>query len=314
MSDLKKLIYKAQCIGNVEPIEYMVPYPNLRALIEGQNIKYGKKMVYADYGLSSDKIYRMAQQAANFFTSLGVNPNERIMIQSLPFPESEIAMLGAWTLGSSLVFSSDDDYLNTIKVAKPSLIITEEMQFLEKIKEQPDKFVPKIKAFLEDEAVVFWTGGNGIRLSHYNILVNTNGIQHAINLYEDQFFDINIEANSMTWVILKVVLPLYSGAPISKDKADISFGEKDADYIINYNWDSISNSLPNELNVCNENSGFISIGKEPIHLTEVNDLSKPTAINGHSVMMGYLDKNENKKVFKNGRLYIHRGSDLGKFS
>ena len=67
MSELKKLIYKAQCIGNVEPIEYMVPYPNLRALIEGQNIKYGEKMVYADHGLSSDKIYRMAQQAANFF-------------------------------------------------------------------------------------------------------------------------------------------------------------------------------------------------------------------------------------------------------
>ena len=42
MSDLKKLIYKAQCIGNVEPIEYMVPYPNLRALNEGKvnlNIK-----------------------------------------------------------------------------------------------------------------------------------------------------------------------------------------------------------------------------------------------------------------------------------
>ena len=309
MSDLKKLIYKAQCIGNVEPIEYMVPYPNLRALIEGQNIKYGKKMVYADYGLSSDKIYRMAQQAANFFTSLGVNPNERIMIQSLPFPESEIAMLGAWTLGSSLVFSSDDDYRNAIKVAKPSLIITEEMQFLEKIKEQPDEFVPKIKAFLEDEAVVFWTGGNGIRLSHYNILVNTNGIQHAIDLYEDQFFDIQIEANSIPWVILKVVLPLYSGAPISKEKADISFGEKDADYIIKYNWDSISNSLPNELNVCNENSGFISIGKKPIHLTEVNDLNKPTTVNGHSVMMGYLDKNENKKVFKKGSLYIHRRYD-----
>ena len=309
MSDLKKLIYKAQCIGNVEPIEYMVPYPNLRALIEGQNIKYGKKMVYADYGLSSDKIYRMAQQAANFFTSLGVNPNERIMIQSLPFPESEIALLGAWTLGSSLVFSSDDDYRNAIKVAKPSLIITEEMQFLEKIKEQPDEFVPKIKAFLEDEAVVFWTGGNGIRLSHYNILVNTNGIQHAIDLYEDQFFDIQIEANSIPWVILKVVLPLYSGAPISKEKADISFGEKDADYIIKYNWDSISNSLPNELNVCNENSGFISIGKEPIHLTKVNDLNKPTTVNGHSVMMGYLDKNENKKVFKKGSLYIHRRYD-----
>ncbi|OUX20559.1 MAG: hypothetical protein CBE10_02360 [bacterium TMED250] len=309
MSDLKKLIYKAQCIGNVEPIEYMVPYPNLRALIEGQNIKYGKKMVYADYELSSDKIYRMAQQSANLFLSLGVKPKERVMIQALPFPESEIAMLGAWTLGSSLVFTSDHDYSRAIKASKPSLIISQEMQFLEKIKEQSDEFIPKVKAFLEDEAVVFWTDGRGIRLSHYNILVNTNGIQHAIDLYEDQFFDIKIEANSMPWVILKVVLPLYSGAPISKDKADISFGEKDADYIIKYNWDSISNSLPNELNVCNENSGFISIGKEPIHLTEVNDLNKPTAINGHSVMMGYLNKKENKKVFKKGRLYIQTKSD-----
>ena len=49
MSELKKQIYKAQCIGNVEPIEYMVPYPNLRALIDGQNIKYGEKMVYAAF-------------------------------------------------------------------------------------------------------------------------------------------------------------------------------------------------------------------------------------------------------------------------
>ena len=119
MSELKKLIYKAQCLGNVEPIEYMVPYPNLRALIEGQNIKYGKKMVYADHELSSDKIYRMAQQAANLFTSLGLKPNERVMIKTLPFPESEIAMLGAWTLGSSLVFTGDSDYEGAIKNAKP---------------------------------------------------------------------------------------------------------------------------------------------------------------------------------------------------
>ena len=38
--DLKSRIYKAQTIGNVEPIEHMIPYPNLRSLIDGQNIKY----------------------------------------------------------------------------------------------------------------------------------------------------------------------------------------------------------------------------------------------------------------------------------
>ena len=304
MSELKKQIYKAQCIGNVEPIEYMVPYPNLRALIEGQNIKYGEKMVYSDYGLSSDKIYRMAQQAANFFVSHGVKPHQRILIQRLPFPESEIAILGAWTLGSSLVFTGDDDYEGAIKSTQPSLTISKETDFLKKIKEFSDEFSPKVKAFLEDEAVVFWLNGKGVRLSHYNILVNTNGVQHAVDLYEDQFFNIEIEPNSMPWVILKVVLPLYSGAPINKEKADLTFGEINADYIIRYNWDSISGSLSNELNVCNENSGFISIGKEPIHLTEVDNLDNPSAINGHSVMMGYLDETENQRVFRNGKLII----------
>ncbi len=65
MTGLKQNIYNAQCIGNVEPIEYMVPYPNLRSLVEGQNVKYGEKMVYADLGLTSDKVYRLAQQTAN---------------------------------------------------------------------------------------------------------------------------------------------------------------------------------------------------------------------------------------------------------
>ena len=33
-------IYKAQTIGNIEPIEYMIPYPSTQAIIEGQIIKY----------------------------------------------------------------------------------------------------------------------------------------------------------------------------------------------------------------------------------------------------------------------------------
>ena len=36
-SQIEKKIYQAQTIGNVAPIEYMVPYPNTSALIEGQN-------------------------------------------------------------------------------------------------------------------------------------------------------------------------------------------------------------------------------------------------------------------------------------
>ena len=108
-SELQKRIYRAQCIGNVEPIEHMVPYPNLRALVDGQNVKYGEKMVYADLGLTSDKVYRMAQQTANWLVSEGVQPKDRIIIDQLPFPQCEIIAFGIWTLGSSLVLTGDGD-------------------------------------------------------------------------------------------------------------------------------------------------------------------------------------------------------------
>ena len=44
-TDIKTKIYSAQCIGNVEPIEYMTPYPSMRSLIEGQTIKFSDQMM-----------------------------------------------------------------------------------------------------------------------------------------------------------------------------------------------------------------------------------------------------------------------------
>ena len=41
----KDLLYKAQTIGNIEPIEYMIPYPNTQGLIEGQTIKFGEQIM-----------------------------------------------------------------------------------------------------------------------------------------------------------------------------------------------------------------------------------------------------------------------------
>ena len=46
------LLYRAQTIGNIEPIEYMIPYPNTQSLIEGQTIKFGEQIIYKDYGIT----------------------------------------------------------------------------------------------------------------------------------------------------------------------------------------------------------------------------------------------------------------------
>ena len=46
IGSLADRIYRAQCIGNVEPIEYMVPYPSTQSLLEGQNIKFSDQVIY----------------------------------------------------------------------------------------------------------------------------------------------------------------------------------------------------------------------------------------------------------------------------
>ena len=303
-SELKERIYNAQCIGNVEPIEYMVPYPNLRALIDGQNIKYGQKMVYAQKSLTSDKLYKMAQQTANWLQSNGAAPKDRVMLETLSFPESEIAALGIWTLGCSLVFSGDEDFISASDATKPVFTISKETNLLKEISNFAEKFEPSVKSLLKDEAVVFCNNKKGYRYSHYNILVNTNGIQHGISLYEDQSFFVNLDPNSMPWVVLQIILPLYSGSPIDERNSDITIGVKNCDFNIQYDWSDLSKTKNNTLNVCYENTAFISIGREPIHLTAIDKTNKPEEISGHSVMMGFLDNEMNEKVFTGRALKI----------
>ena len=303
-SDLKERIYQAQCLGNVQPIEHMVPYPNLRALVDGQNIKYGEKLVYADNKLTSDNIYSMAQQTANWLFSMGITPSDRILVEKLPFPQNEILAFGIWTLGASMILTGDNNIQEATQYGSPSLVINNKLDYFEKIKKFPTSYNPDYKPLLADEAMVFWNNGKGIKLSHYNLLVNANGVQHAIDLFEDQTFYVDLEPKSMAWVILQVILPLYSGAPLTSKDPDILLGEIEGDFLIKFDWEEIKETTPPSLYILNENTAFISMNKTAIHLTGMNNSKKPTELTGHSVMMGYLDDKLNEKVFKNESLKI----------
>ena len=303
-SDLKERIYQAQCLGNVQPIEHMVPYPNLRALVDGQNIKYGEKLVYADNKLTSDNIYSMAQQTANWLSSMGITPSDRILVEKLPFPQNEILAFGIWTLGASMILTGDNNIQEATQYGSPSLVINNKLDYFEKIKKFPTAYNPDYKPLLADEAMVFWNNGKGIKLSHYNLLVNANGIQHAIDLFEDQTFYVDLEPESMAWVILQVILPLYSGAPLTSKDPDIFLGEIEGDFLIKFDWAELKETTPPSLYILNENTAFISMNKTAIHLTGMNNSKKPTELTGHSVMMGYLDDKLNEKVFKNESLKI----------
>ena len=305
-SDLKKRIYRAQCIGNVEPIEHMVPYPNLRSLVDGQNIKYGEKMVYADLNLTSDKIYRLAQQTANWLIDKEVKPKDRVLIDKLPFPQTEILAFGIWTLGATIVITGDENLVEAEEAIFPTKTINIETDYFEKIKSFPENYDPTIKPLLQHEAMIYWDKGKGIRLSHYNLLVNANGIQHAIDLFENQTYHVNLEPNSTAWVILQAILPLYTGAPLTANNPDMTIGINKGDYKICFEWDSLEETSPPSLYVCNENTAFLSMNKSPIHLSAFDNDTNPTKISGHSVMMGYIDNKLNEKAYLKDSLKINK--------
>ena len=305
-SDLKKRIYRAQCIGNVEPIEHMVPYPNLRSLVDGQNIKYGEKMVYADLGLTSDKIYRLAQQTANWLIDKEVKPKDRVLIDKLPFPQTEILAFGIWTLGATIVITGDENLVEAEEAISPTKTINIETDYFEKIKSFPENHDPTFKPLLQHEAMIYWNKGKGIRLSHYNLLVNANGIQHAIDLFENQTYHVNLEPNSTAWVILQAILPLYTGAPLTANNPDMTIGINKGDYKICFEWDSLEETSPPSLYVCNENTAFLSMNKSPIHLSAFDNDTNPTKISGHSVMMGYIDNKLNEKAYLKDSLKINK--------
>ena len=305
-SDLKKRIYRAQCIGNVEPIEHMVPYPNLRSLVDGQNIKYGEKMVYADLGLTSDKIYRLAQQTANWLIDKEVKPKDRVLIDKLPFPQTEILAFGIWTLGATIVITGDENLVEAEEAISPTKTINIETDYFEKIKSFPENHDPTFKPLLQHEAMIYWDKGKGIRLSHYNLLVNANGIQHAIDLFENQTYHVNLQPNSTAWVILQAILPLYTGAPLTANNPDMTIGINKGDYKICFEWDSLEKTSPPSLYVCNENTAFLSINKSPIHLSAFDNDTNPTKISGHSVMMGYIDNKLNEKAYLKDSLKINK--------
>ena len=305
-SDIKKRIYRAQCIGNVEPIEHMVPYPNLRSLVDGQNIKYGEKMVYADLNLTSDKIYRLAQQTANWLIDKEVKPKDRVLIDKLPFPQTEILAFGIWTLGATIVITRDENLVEAEEAISPTKTINIETDYFEKIKSFPENHDPTFKPLLQHEAMIYWDKGKGIRLSHYNLLVNANGIQHAIDLFENQTYHVNLEPNSTAWVILQAILPLYTGAPLTANNPDMTIGINKGDYKICFEWDSLEETSPPSLYVCNENTAFLSMNKSPIHLSAFDNDTNPTKISGHSVMMGYIDNKLNEKAYLKDSLKINK--------
>ncbi len=303
-SDIRKRIYKAQCIGNIEPIEYMIPYPSMRSLIEGQVINNSKRIVNKKENINYSEFHCLIQQCANWLTDKNYISKERIILPKLNSFQTEVLIYAIWEIGAIAVLSKTSISKNLKKIHDIKEISLGKSDLFRIIKTYPKMYNPQYKPLLSDEAILTFEKGPGIRLSHYNLLINVNGIDKAIKASEAESYYCDLKASTIAWVIFKAILPIYSNLITIDENPDIKIGNLNADFNIRYDLKNFNTFKDNDIAMCVENSGTIAVGRQPIHLTSFKIEEKHLKLNGHSVMMGYLDAKLNTKVFKDKSLYI----------
>ena len=303
-SDIKKRIYKAQCIGNIEPIEYMIPYPSMRSLIEGQVINNSKRIVNKKENIDYSKFHCLIQQCANWLTDKNYISKERIILPKLNSFQTEVLIYAIWEIGAIAVLSKTPISKNLKKIHGIKEISLGKSDLFHTIKTYPKMYNPQYKPLLSDEAILTFEKGPGIRLSHYNLLINVNGIDKAIKTSESESYYCNLNTHTIDWVIFKAILPIYSNLITIDENPDIKIGNLNADFNIRYDLKNFNTFKTNDIAMCVENSGAIAVGRQSIHLTSFKVEERHLKLNGHSVMMGYLDAKLNTKFFKDNSLYI----------
>ncbi len=302
----KDLLYRAQTIGNIEPIEYMIPYPNTQSLIEGQTIKFGEKIIYKDYGISNKDLYKKIKQTANWLTSQRIKPKDNVIIEKLDFPQSELILLGLWQLGARGVILENESLLIDKRLSAKKLKI--EKSLFEKIESYSSDFIPNYKALLSETAVNIIMKDKIILLSHYGLLVNTNCLLKILDIEPRQSFFSDINPQSSSWVVIKLLLPIYSGCVYSKNDPAITISYnklgKNKGFLIRNDWENLEDFKSNHIGICTENSAVFCVGRRPLHLTDFKIYDKTIWIKGHSVMNGYID--ENKMSFKEDYLVVKK--------
>ena len=305
---LSDQIYNAQSLGNIEPVEYIVPYPNIFSLLEGENIKFGSNYLYQDQKLTNNDFLKLINQASNWLRENNLKIKSRVVIEDISFPIAEIIIFAIWASGSSVILSKKQIKKNKLAKIRPAMILNNfNCPSLELLENYSGKFTPLFKPSLHHEALLYYKNEKFIQLSHYNLLVNTNGTCKHLDLKRGSTIQINLPSTSTAWVILQLLLPLYAGTAITNNKPDIIIGldkqYNNANYIINMDWEEISKEK-NVIHILEENTGVLSIGEKPIHMTSIEIKKNQMSIKGHSIMMGYTDKRSNTEIFYNNSMII----------
>ena len=207
-------------------------------------------------------------------------------------------------MGAVAVISANLDHGEIENQLDNLMLISNKTNLFNKIKNFDEEYNPKYKPNLSEEALITFETGNGIKLSHYNLLVNANSIQKALNIESRTKIYCNLEPDSSAWAVFKAILPIYSGGIFDNENPDLSINIQDGDYLLRYDIQNLKKFSKNDIAICPENTAAISIGTKPVHLTDYLISNENLKLKGHSVMMGYLNNELNKLSFRNDSLFI----------
>ena len=108
----------------------------------------------------------------------------------------------------------------------------------------------------------------------------------------------------MLVVVFQAILPIYCGCIYDTVNPDFTIGETGNDFNLRYDLQNMSEFSKTDIAICPENSAGLSLEGLPVHLTDFSLENGELKLQGHSVMMGYLDDSANESSFRNNALYI----------
>ena len=134
----------------------MVPYPNIYSLIEGENIKYGHRVLFTDFNLTNKDFLRLVHQGANWLRENGLQPKERVFIHDLEYPMAEKISFRIWAYRATVTIASSTSGKKDLNEIEPSFVVNEiNCPSIESLKNYSTEFMPTFRPALLHEALIY---------------------------------------------------------------------------------------------------------------------------------------------------------------
>ena len=191
---------KAQHVRGVPPSEVMVPYPNIRSLLESQAnfLKDKIFIIYENDKISYNDFVKKVNQYSNFLIDNNLVKNNSYSISSNKPIFFLIELFAIWNIGGRINLSLK----NNMKI-----------DFEKIFKNYNSKFIPIKKNKFYDICMQFQNkNGNTIFLSEYNLLVTAMGISNNFNVNENNLFMYFYPFKNKLNLIFAILSSLYLGS------------------------------------------------------------------------------------------------------